>query len=153
MHLSCIGLFCTRPKLDHFWAKKNFFWFKPLFLSKILIALLVVFTRPDRVFKTNYTSHVQNDLKNAARLMRKSSVYFSASHFWLGPPLFRLLWRRYWSDTCQESSNSALVFPTIFFNNYCQTKSFEEMFILTTAILKFCFTNERLKSYVNYCKT
>ena len=50
-HLSCNGLFSTGPKLDNFCAKNIYFWFKPLSLSKTLVALLVAFTPAHRFFK------------------------------------------------------------------------------------------------------
>ena len=48
------GLFSTGPKLDNFCAKIIYVWFKPLSVSKTLVALLVAFTPADIFFKRLY---------------------------------------------------------------------------------------------------
>ena len=53
------GLFSTGPKLDNVWAKNIYFWFKPLFFSKTLVALLVAFTPADIFFKRLYRPHAK----------------------------------------------------------------------------------------------
>ena len=55
---SCISLSKLRPKLDNFYAKKNYFWFTPL--SKILIARLVAFTIADRAFKRLWAADINS---------------------------------------------------------------------------------------------
>ena len=62
-HLSCNGLFSTGPKLDNFCAKNIYFWFKLLFLSKTLVALLVAITPADRFFKRLYGPHTKGAIK------------------------------------------------------------------------------------------
>ena len=54
IRLSCISLFSTGPKLYNFCAKEINFWFKPLPLSKIVVALLVAFTAADVDFSIDY---------------------------------------------------------------------------------------------------
>ena len=49
--LSCISLFSTGPKSDKFCSKNFTFGSSPLSLSRILVALLVVISAADRIFK------------------------------------------------------------------------------------------------------
>ena len=57
--MSCNGLFSVGPKVDKFCAKNIYFWFKPLSLSKTLVALLVVFPPAVRFFKRLYGPHTK----------------------------------------------------------------------------------------------
>ena len=59
IRLSCNGLFNTGPKLGNVCAKNIYFWFKPLSLSKTLVALLVAITPADRFFKRLYGPHTK----------------------------------------------------------------------------------------------
>ena len=104
--LSSNGLFSTGPKLDNFSAKNIPFGSRSLYLSKILVDFLVVFTPANKFFKRLY-SRMRNELINAAGLiclffqrwiqncsfkisvfMCKNSVFYSVPHFRLGPSRF-----------------------------------------------------------------
>ena len=67
--LSCNGLFSSGPKLDSFCAKNIYFWFKPLSLTKTLVALLVAFTPADIFFKRLYRPHAKQANKRCRAYM------------------------------------------------------------------------------------
>ena len=118
IYLSCIGLFSLGHKLDNF-VEKNYFWFKPLLLSIILVPLLVDFTSADRFFKRlfglrnkrcrRYTSLFSNMNAKFSKeciicsrkilvFMCQSSLYFSAPPpLSVSAPSFSLLWLRHWN--------------------------------------------------------
>ena len=67
--LSCNGLFSTGLKLDNLCAKNIYFWFKPLPLSKTLVALLVALTPAERFFKRLYGPHMRRANKRCRAYM------------------------------------------------------------------------------------
>ena len=73
--LSCNGWFSTVPKLDIFWAKNIYFWFKPLSLRKTLVALLVAFTSAGRFFKLFYGQHTKRPYDSTVDLSKKREFW------------------------------------------------------------------------------
>ena len=67
--LSSSGLFSAAPKLDNFCAENIYFWFRPLSLTKTLIALLVAFTPADIFFKRLYRPHAKRANKRGRAYM------------------------------------------------------------------------------------